>query len=644
MKKIFTLFFVVVAIFISKNITAQTNKFPSTGAAGIGTITPNASSLLEIKSTKKGLLIPRMTKTQRDAIAAPATGLLIYQTNATPGFYYYDGTTWQAVSSATSSTEYWKKKGSSVYYNAGNVGIGTNTPSARLQVVDSSVVFNASGDIPSVQHTPPISGSGRRMMWYPDKAAFRAGFAYATYWDQSNIGNYSFATGNGTMANGDYSTATGNYTTSKGTYSFASGYESSANGVAAVAMGNDAVATGIASTAFGYHPYSSGDYSTSSGYNASATGSASTAFGYQNTASGNYSTVSGYTSSATGLTSTAFGYATTASGIYSTALNDYTTASGYASFATGESTTASGIISTAMGYNVTTNGKRGSFIIGDDGRGRSYNTYYSDVDCQMQMVFAGGYRLYTGSSATGVSMNGGDNSWSSISDSTKKEKKLIVNGEDVLNRISKFKLYTWNYKGQDATKFRHYGPMAQDFHNAFGKDGIGNIGNDTLINQQDFLGVSFIAIQALEKRTEIIKAQQNEIDSLNDKLNSLEDKINKIEKAMSQCCNSFSSNMQSVNSEQLTVNSERLTASLQQNIPNPYNQSTNIRYTLPKTFSSAQIIITDNSGKMIKQIPLSNAQQGSINIKSGTLASGSYNYSLIVNGKMIDSKKMVIAK
>ena len=246
MKKIFTLLVVLIVVLISKSATAQ-NKFPSSGAAGIGTTTPNSSSLLEIKSTTKGLLIPRMTQTQRNAIASPAKGLLIYQTDNDPGFYYYDGSAW-------SSNAYWKKKGNKVYYNAGNIGIGTTTPTARLQVVDSSVVFNASGDIPSVQHTPPISGSGRRMMWYPDKAAFRAGYAYSTYWDQSNIGNYSFATGSGTNASGDFSAATGNYTTSKGTYSFASGYESSANGVAAVAMGNDAVATGIASIAFGYHP------------------------------------------------------------------------------------------------------------------------------------------------------------------------------------------------------------------------------------------------------------------------------------------------------------------------------------------------------------------------------------------------------
>src|SRR6478609_661494 len=101
MKKTYSLLLMI--FLISQNIKAQ-NIFPSTGAAGIGTTTPNVSSLLEIKSTTKGLLIPRMNKTQRDAIATPATGLIIYQTNSTPGFYYYNGTAWIAVSSKGANT------------------------------------------------------------------------------------------------------------------------------------------------------------------------------------------------------------------------------------------------------------------------------------------------------------------------------------------------------------------------------------------------------------------------------------------------------------------------------------------------------------------------------------------------------------
>lgn len=110
MKTSFTFLSIIIGIFFCSNTKAQ-NIFPSTGAAGIGTTTPNASSLLEIASTTKGMLTPRMTLVQRNAIVSPATGLLIYQTNSTPGFYYYSGTAWTAVTP--------KSKGWSLTGNAG---------------------------------------------------------------------------------------------------------------------------------------------------------------------------------------------------------------------------------------------------------------------------------------------------------------------------------------------------------------------------------------------------------------------------------------------------------------------------------------------------------------------------------------------
>lgn len=61
---------------------------------GIGTTTPDNSAQLEVNSSNKGLLTPRMTATQRTAIANPATGLLVYQTDGVTGFYYYTGSTW----------------------------------------------------------------------------------------------------------------------------------------------------------------------------------------------------------------------------------------------------------------------------------------------------------------------------------------------------------------------------------------------------------------------------------------------------------------------------------------------------------------------------------------------------------------------
>jgi len=61
---------------------------------GIGTTTPNASAQLDISSNDKGVLTPRLTASQRNAISNPATGLLVFQTDGDAGFYYYTGSGW----------------------------------------------------------------------------------------------------------------------------------------------------------------------------------------------------------------------------------------------------------------------------------------------------------------------------------------------------------------------------------------------------------------------------------------------------------------------------------------------------------------------------------------------------------------------
>jgi len=83
---------------------AQTNTFPTSGSVGLGTLTPNASALMEMQSTTQGFLAPRMTKAQRDAIVSPTVGLLIFQTNASPGFYFFNGAGWTAVASKGANT------------------------------------------------------------------------------------------------------------------------------------------------------------------------------------------------------------------------------------------------------------------------------------------------------------------------------------------------------------------------------------------------------------------------------------------------------------------------------------------------------------------------------------------------------------
>jgi hypothetical protein len=93
----------------------------SNAQTGIGTTTPNASAKLEIAATDKGILIPRMTKTQRESItlATSANGLLVYQTDDVFGFYVNSSTT--TTPSWTRLNSDWIKSGNNISYTAGNV-------------------------------------------------------------------------------------------------------------------------------------------------------------------------------------------------------------------------------------------------------------------------------------------------------------------------------------------------------------------------------------------------------------------------------------------------------------------------------------------------------------------------------------------
>lgn len=134
---------------------------------GIGTTTPHASSALDITSTSAGLLAPRMTQAQRNAIVTPATGLLIYQTDSTPGFYYYTGSAWVPFGSSgwsltgnsgttvgtnflgttdnqdfaikTNNTEAIRVK------SDGKIGIGNTAPSTKIHITGTTIPAVAGG-------------------------------------------------------------------------------------------------------------------------------------------------------------------------------------------------------------------------------------------------------------------------------------------------------------------------------------------------------------------------------------------------------------------------------------------------------------------------------------------------------------------
>ncbi|MBL0356856.1 MAG: hypothetical protein IPP72_08160 [Chitinophagaceae bacterium] len=120
-------FFLLVSLIFSKNSSAQSVAINTDGS------TANASAILDIKSTAKGLLIPRMTTAQRNAIASPANGLMVFDITLNQ-CWYYNGAAW-TVFSTGSASNYWTLNGSAIYNNnTGNVGIGTSTPINKLQI------------------------------------------------------------------------------------------------------------------------------------------------------------------------------------------------------------------------------------------------------------------------------------------------------------------------------------------------------------------------------------------------------------------------------------------------------------------------------------------------------------------------------
>lgn len=136
---------------------AQNVGINSTGAA------PNASAGLDIDFTNKGLLPPRMTSAQRTGIASPATGLLVYQTDAGTqgaGFYFYNGTTWVPWSTNSGGWGLTGNTGTSIASNfLGTIdnlpfAIRTNNTERARFLANGQVVINntaaAAGDVFSV--------------------------------------------------------------------------------------------------------------------------------------------------------------------------------------------------------------------------------------------------------------------------------------------------------------------------------------------------------------------------------------------------------------------------------------------------------------------------------------------------------------
>jgi hypothetical protein len=293
----------------------------------------------------------------------------------------------------------------------------------------------------------------RVLMWYPAKAAFRAGEVFGNQWDDANIGQASTALGRGVVASGGVSTAIGDYTVASGDFATAMGSHTAASGEFSTAMGSGTVAAGGSSTAMGSH-------SRAEGFSSAAMGGGWT-HGDYSLAMGDHSYASDY--------SVAMGYHAAASGQRATALGSYASSSRFGAFVYGDASTTSLVI--------------------------------SDQDNQFTVRASGGFRFRTSSDlSTGCDLPAGSGSWDCTSSRLLKANLEPLDDEDVLTRVRDLPVMRWSYLAEPGV--RHVGTFAEDFHRAFGL-GTGV----TSIGMIDMDGVNLAAVKALERRTRELQQQ-----------------------------------------------------------------------------------------------------------------------------------------
>ncbi|MEP7144931.1 MAG: hypothetical protein ABI707_18750 [Ferruginibacter sp.] len=110
---------------------------------------PDPSAMLDVKSTTKGLLIPRMSSAERTGILNPAVGLLVYD-DETASFWYYKAAGWSELVTGAGGGS-WNTNGADIYNNnAGNVGIGVNAPLAPFHIKKDNEAFRIQGATPYI--------------------------------------------------------------------------------------------------------------------------------------------------------------------------------------------------------------------------------------------------------------------------------------------------------------------------------------------------------------------------------------------------------------------------------------------------------------------------------------------------------------
>lgn len=147
--------------------------------------------------------------------------------------------------------------------------------------------------------------------------------------------------------------------------------------------------------------------------------------------------------------------------------------------------------------------------------------------------------------------------------------------------------------------------------------------------ERDLKGIYYeqliaLLIKGAQEQQQQIEKQQQQINDLKQLLTT----------------NTASHSNGSVSVEAVTLSDKNFIV-LNQNVPNPFSESTVITFNIPSDFSKAQIVFSTSEGKIIKTVDIREKGEASLNVFANDLSSGMYSYSLIIDGKVVDTKKML---
>jgi hypothetical protein len=316
----------------------------------------------------------------------------------------------------------------------------------------------------------------------------------------------------------------------------------------------------------------------------------------------------------------------------------------------------SGSNNTAIGYvalSTNTTGNNNT-ALGSEADVNAGNFHNSAAVGNQALITASNQVRIGNSSVTSI---GGYVNWSNISDGRfKKNVKDNVKGLEFIMKLKPVSYNlditglntfqrknikapegkTYNVSAEDVQEIKakeqiiYNGFVAQDVEKAAKETGYAFSGVDAPKNDNDVYGLRYADfVVPLVKAVQELSVQNDALKSENQELKS---RIDKIEQLLA------------LNNRKISTPVTLTDASLEQNAPNPFNRNTVIKYYLPQNAGNAFINITDANGKVIKTVVITSKGNGQIVLQGEELAAATYQYSLFVNGKLADSKKMILLR